>query len=41
MDDQQPMPSKNSKRKVKEFPSELACVTDDDRSKFGFALEID
>ena len=38
-DEQRRKPS--SKRKVKEFPSELACVTDEDRSKFGMALEVD
>ena len=41
MDDEQQKPSAR-KRKVKVFPrSELACVTDEDRSKFGLAMEID
>ena len=30
-----------TKRKIKAFPSELANVTDEDRSRFGLALEVD
>jgi hypothetical protein len=30
-----------TKRKIKAFPSELANVTDEDRSRFGLALELD
>lgn len=42
MNDPQPNPAtKNTKRKVKEFPKELASVTGEDGSIFGMALEID
>ena len=34
-------PASNKKRKTKEFPSELANVTDEDRSRFVMALELD
>ena len=31
----------NQKRKVKSFPDELACITDQDRKNFVLALEVD
>lgn len=34
-------PASNRKRKIKAFPIELANVTDDHRSRFSFALELD
>ena len=36
-----PPPASNRKRKIKAFPIELANVTDDHRSRFSFALELD
>lgn len=36
-----PPPASNKKRKIKSFPRELANVTDEDRSRFGLALELD
>jgi hypothetical protein len=41
MDNATTPPASNKKRKTKTFPSELANVTDDDRSRFGMALELD
>jgi hypothetical protein len=41
MDNARTPPASNKKRKIKAFPSELANVTDDDRSRFGMALELD
>ena len=34
-------PASNKTRKIKRFPRELANVTDDDRSRFCLALELD
>ena len=34
-------PASNKKRKIKTFPRELANVTDEDRSRFRLALELD
>ena len=34
-------PASNKKRKIKTFPQELANVTDEDRSRFCLALELD
>jgi hypothetical protein len=34
-------PASNRKRKIKELSSELVNVTDEDRSRFGLALELD
>ena len=38
---EQGKPSGTKRRVVKEIPSELVCLTDEDSSKFGMALEID
>ena len=39
--EKQGKPSGMKQRVVKEFPSELVCLTDEDSSKFGMALKID
>jgi hypothetical protein len=41
MDNAMTPPASNKKRKIKSFPRELANVTDEDRSRFGLALELD
>jgi hypothetical protein len=41
MDNAMTPPASNKKRKTKAFPSGLANVTDDNRSRFGMALELD
>jgi hypothetical protein len=41
MDNARTPPASNKKRKTKALPSELANLTDDDRSRFGIALELD
>ena len=41
MDAARTPPASNRKRKIKALPSELVNVTDEDRSRFGLALELD